>query len=375
LFAGFFLWALWRYRQTKKPLAALFLLPLIEIAWANTHIYFLAGPLLIAVFLFEELISPSAGAGGKKEVKLLTAVLAATVLAALVNPFGAKLIFYPLTIFQNYGYRLVENQSVWFLEKLNFAANPNFLFLKIVSLTGLASFVLIFLKKRSSFSIANFCLFAGLAAAAFLALRNFAIFAFFSLPIIACNLKILFAEKIKKREMEIASVAIIVWLLTLFLCYDKLPLKAGNFGLGLKPTVNQAAEFFKKEKIRGPIFNNYDIGGYLIYHLFPKERVFVDNRPEAYPSSFFQDAYIPMQEKEDVWRKEEKKYRFNAIFFYRLDATPWAQSFLIRRIKDSNWVPVFVDRETIIFLKNNKANQEIISRYQIPRKYFKIKNI
>lgn len=98
---------------------------------------------------------------------------------------------------------------------------------------------------------------------------------------------------------------------------------------------NASAEFFKKENVQGPVFNNYDIGSYLIYYLFPQERVFVDNRPESYPASFFKEIYIPMQEKE---------YNFNAIFFSHCDYTPWGQKFLINRLNDKDWVPVFADQ-------------------------------
>jgi len=98
--------------------------------------------------------------------------------------------------------------------------------------------------------------------------------------------------------------------------------QSNNFGFGLKKDVNLSAEFFKKEKIQAPIFNNYDIGGYLIYHLFPEEKVFVDNRPEAYPASFFEKIYVSMQNDEKIWRKKDEIYNFNVIFFFYRDYTP-----------------------------------------------------
>ena len=62
-------------------------------------------------------------------------------------------------------------------------------------------------------------------------------------------------------------------------------------GIGLAKDDQKAAEFFKKENIQGPIFNNYDIGGYLIYYLYPGQKVFVDNRPEVYPKEFLQNVH------------------------------------------------------------------------------------
>jgi hypothetical protein len=111
----------------------------------------------------------------------------------------------------------------------------------------------------------------------------------------------------------------------------------------------------------------------MIFGLFPKEKVFVDNRPEAYPKEFFSQVYIPMQENEDLWKEESVKNKFNVIFFYRLDYTPWGQKFLINRIKDPAWAPVFIDKETIIFLQRNKQNTEVIKKYELPKEMFTIK--
>jgi hypothetical protein len=62
------------------------------------------------------------------------------------------------------------------------------------------------------------------------------------------------------------------------------------FGLGLIDC-NKSAEFIKGNKVEGPYFNNYDIGGYFIFHLFPTYKPFVDNRPEAYSVDFFNEIF------------------------------------------------------------------------------------
>ena len=132
------------------------------------------------------------------------------------------------------------------------------------------------------------------------------------------------------------------------------------------------AEFFKTQNVTGPIFSNYDIGGYLIFNLYP-EKVFVDNRPEAYPARFFQDEYIPMQEDEKIWNEELQKWNFNVIYFQRNDLTPWAQQFLITRVRDPLWAPVYVDNYTIIFLRRNEKNSAIIKNYELPQSMFSVK--
>ena len=80
-----------------------------------------------------------------------------------------------------------------------------------------------------------------------------------------------------------------------------------------------------------------------------------------------------MQEDDKIWNTELIKEKFNAIFFQRLDYTPSAQKFLLTRIKDPLWAPIFVDDQTIIFLARNKENIEIIKKYELPKEMFGIK--
>jgi hypothetical protein len=154
--------------------------------------------------------------------------------------------------------------------------------------------------------------------------------------------------------------------------YPQINNLARNFGIGLMFGVNNAAEFVKSEKIAGPYFNNYDDGGYMIHHFFPKERVFIDNRPEAYPPDFFSERYIPMMENGEVWEKMDKIYGFNAIICSHRDITPWGQSFFVRMIDDRKWAPVFMDSYIIVFVKQNETNAPIISKYKIDRNVFSV---
>lgn len=367
-FSALFFWILWHFKNKSLSWRWLLILPLLEIFWVNLHIYFFLGPVLIGVFLFEVVILKIFRTQAKSEVKELILIFILTIFSALVNPYGLKEVVYPLNIFRNYGYRIVENQSIPFLEKLNFY-NPNFIIFKITSLILILSFIFVLIFNKKKFSISYFVIGFSFGLIAFFAIRNLTIFGFFIIPIISYNLKEGLFSRIKLDLLILTTVIffMINLIITPFLIFQ-----LRNFGFGLKKGVNLSAEFFKKEKIQGPIFNNYDIGGYLIYHLFPKEKVFVDNRPEAYPASFFEKIYIPMQNDEKIWREKDRTYNFNVIFFSYRDYTPWAQKFLIDRINDPSWAPVFADDYAIIFLKRNSKNQSIIKRYQLPKDYFRV---
>ncbi|MFH1402305.1 MAG: hypothetical protein ABIG87_01625 [Patescibacteria group bacterium] len=372
LFSAVFAYILWSYRNKEISARWLLTLPLLEVFWVNLHIYFFLGPAIIGAFLLEKIIFYFTNQ--QERLKQIIFVFGLTLVASCVNPFGWKGAIHPFKIYGNYGYRILEEQSVWFLENLNIH-NPSFTLFKIIAFSLIVSFVWILIKKRSEFSLVNFFLMAGIGFMACWSIRNISLFAFMSLPILAYNIKII-APKINfsdfNKKIYFAGIAVII---VIIMCagYGKyLPVNSGSFGLGVPEQENRAMDFFKNHNLRGPIFNNYDIGGYLIYHLFPQEKVFVDNRPETYPADFFQSVYVPMQEDEQIWKEKNKEYDFNAIIFYLRDATPWGQKFLIARVQDENWTPVFADNSIIIFLKNNEMNKEVIEQYEMPPEMFRI---
>ncbi len=371
-FSALFFWILINWRNKNISYKFLFVLPFIEILWVNIHIYFFLGPAIVGAFLAEQVVLFFKKR--KNSIKLLGLVLLSTLIATLFNPFGINGLLRPLKIHENYGYRVLENQPVWELVKLNIK-NPNFLLFEIVFLLLVLSFVLVWIKNKNKFSWVNLFLFVGLGAMAQIAIRNFTLFSLFALPILAINIKNSFdinqTSLRFKNWIKFCGIIVFVFIIVNYYNFLNRPLYAS--GLGLAPKNNASAEFFKEQNISGPIFNNYDISGYLIYHLYSKQKVFVDNRPEAYPVKFFKDVFIPMQENDSVWEAQNKKYNFNVIFFSHRDYTPWGQEFLINRVQDDIWIPVFVDNYVIIFLKDNKLNKSIINKYKIPKNNFKIK--
>jgi MFS family permease len=352
-FTGIFFWLLVQYQNDQIKKYWLYILPGLQILWTNMHILFLLGPSLVGLFLLNELIRREKRE--RQKYKTLLVVLGGTLAAPFINPLGLKILIYPFTIFSNYGYRIVENQSIGFLSNLSFYNNPSLFLFKVTFALLVASFLLLAITRRQRLSFTLSILALVFSIMGWLALRNVAIFGLFAIPILSYNI---YNSVLEKKRLPTDTIDAVVVILTIIIVvtgiglrYRRMPTIQGNFGLGLTANNNAAAEFFLKTNLRGPIFNNYDIGGYLIYHLYPKEKVFVDNRPEAYPVSFFQNTYIPMQENEKVWEEKSNEYGFNTIFFSHRDMTPWAQKFLTERLKDPKWVPVFTDSRIIIFSK------------------------
>jgi hypothetical protein len=370
LFAALYYYVLRNYVDRKINWKKLLWLLPIAIIWVNTHIYFFLGFFIICTFWVVEFIK-TLKIRDKERInrfKALTLTALSVAVVSLINPFFINGVVYPFKIFGNYGYRVLENQSVFFLEQV--INLPVIIYFKIVfSLLVLSWVYKVFrlIKHREGVSWADLILSCALSVLAFIQVRNFAIFGFFAIVSISQNFSSLKFDY--PRYLVIPALALVfIFMMVVSPSYWE----ARNLGIGPARRVTGAGEFFTKQELKGPVFNNYDIGGYLIYYLYPQEKVFVDNRPEGYPAEFFKKTYVPMQEKDEIWKAKDAEYGFNAIFFYRQDLTPWAQNFLVSRIKDSGWAAIYVDDFNIIFLKRNPQNNELIKRFELPKEMFKV---
>jgi hypothetical protein len=367
LFISIFLWIIFNYYKNNISSYWLISLPLISLFWVNLHIYFIFGLFIILAFIFVDLAF--------KKITDKTIKLAKTagfvVLAFLVNPNFLEGVIYPFKIKANYGYRIFENQSIWFLDSLGVGNTALLTYFKILSLIFIIGLVFYLFQKRKENLALVFVSLVFFVLAWFM-MRNITLFALIALP--AFGLFYVFAfNKIKLDKLGIfLSRVFCVLVLVIMFIFSGYPNYSTPLALGNNKGNSASAQFFKENNIQGPVFNNYDIGSFLIYYLFPEEKVFVDNRPEAYPEDFFQNIYKPLQEDELFWKSESEERGFNVIFFAYRDFTPWAQEFLINRVKDPEWVPVFADTYSIVFLKDNIKNKEIIERYSIPEEAFRI---
>ena len=119
-------------------------------------------------------------------------------------------------------------------------------------------------------------------------------------------------------------------------------------GLGFEENVKGAMDFVLANGLPKPIYNNFDIGSYVFYRGYPKYKVFVDGRPEAYPAQFFTGVYIPSQSDYKNFKEVEEIYQFKTIIFSHTDQTPWGRNFLQNVVKDSEWKAVYVDDFMIV---------------------------
>jgi len=349
-----------------KPL--LIGLTVAQIVWINLHIFFFFGIALVVVFTLHSLIN-----NDRKKAKELAVVAGVLTLASLMNPHHVHGLLAPLTIFNEYGYMVAENQNILFMHER--FGNPELFHFEIFGVIAVVLILMVVVKRKWKEQFAETLLALGFLVLAAMAVRGIPLFALMFVPLATNVLEgALSSLKFKTREslLRLLPYPILVF------CLIFISLK-GTYASALSPYtniglitgINRCGEFLRSQQIPGRMFNNYDFGSYLIYNLHDRQKVFVDNRPEAYSIAFFDSIYKPMQEDEAVWEAKSREFGINQIVFFRLDNTPWAQPFLIRRTQDPNWTAIYVDEVSIVLVRNVEMNRKWIEQFGLPRDLFR----
>lgn len=357
-FLSIFIVHLYRYREKFSPWILL-LIPL-ELFWVQLHISFIIGIVVMGLFVCDNFILHRKNLNNTSTKFLIFTFLASTLLT-LLNPNGVSGALYPFHIFQNYGYTIEENQNIFFLESIFF--KPTIPYFKL-SVLFLFVALIASLKKTKPIDWFLAITFTVLAASA---VRNFPLFVFatFIPAATAFNEVLRWIRSQLPPSTFLKYTSIVTPLIMIFIFLWNIPSVTAmrGFGMGVRTGAEKAADFYLAQKLHGPVFNNFDIGSYLESRIYPSQKVFIDGRPEAYPVSFFKDVYIPMQQDPKIFLREEKRYNFSTIFFSHTDQTPWASEFLLAISQNKSWIPVYLDHDVIIFVKNTKQNETVITLF------------
>ncbi len=339
------------------------MLPVIQIFWSNTHIYFALGPGILFLFLIDRWVHEK----DKKLIKKIGLIFLITSFATLVNPNFIKGALLPFNILKNYGYTIVENQSIFFLKDYGILLG-NIRFFEISLVILIISFVIAIRggARKITFEILAAVIFSILGIKM---IRNLGIYSLVFVPIVALNLSYWQPPKWLNKKFTKTAGYIIFTILIMFLAistvnnnYYRWIKSPKKFGLIIPAGAESGVKFVKENGIMGPVFNNFDIGSFLIWKMYPEEKVFIDGRPEAYTVEFFEKIYKPMQENPALWDKYSEQYGINYIFWNHHDITPWSQKFLNYISQNQNWPLVYADNSVVIFLKRTPGNEEIINK-------------
>jgi hypothetical protein len=336
----FLLYLLRLYISKYLKWKIIFLLLFLQLFWVNLQIYFILGPILTFIFIFAKLFNTSVinNIFSKQNGYVLLFFISILIINIL-NPNLLNGALMPLTFFQNYGLPVGENQSLWTLIKTG--NYPQYWFYL---------FTIIFTCLSSIFAGSRYLIIRlGLLSLILMPMfhvRSFTYLYLLQLPILAFNLsKIPLLKFSKVILISIIFINIIrSYRLVNGSYYRSLEL-SDKFDFQVPQANKSAVEFIISNQLNGNIFNSYDIGSYLNYNLYPNNKIYVDNRPEAYPEDFFQKEYIPVLQNPVLFNFLDQKWHFNIIIVnHSIDFV----NYLLHR---PNYTIVYLDPSIAIFIK------------------------
>jgi hypothetical protein len=104
------------------------------------------------------------------------------------------------------------------------------------------------------------------------------------------------------------------------------------------------------------MFNSYNWGGYLIWHLYPGYPVFIDGRTDLYDDQFIRE-YVKVTLAKPGWREVLDQYGVNFIL---IESDSILAAFLE---EGGEWQRIYTGDIAKIFLRNAAQNSALISKY------------
>jgi hypothetical protein len=329
-------------------------LPLIMLLWAQIHGGYLVGITYLLVYLimipFEEDL--------KKNRKVLIPIISISIILTYLNPthwdaLKAMLGFYK-------GETLLKETLEYYspVKIIPFTMkNPGWL--SYWALIGLSLIALISLFKKRSWS--PLIILAGTAVASLISMRYTYFFAPVAVAIIPfsfnyqskfsiANLK--FKMLNDKFKMNLIIFALIL-AFTLIFTYQRVDFKRllkSDVLYGYFP--EQAAEYIVSRKIPGPIFNDVNWGGYLIWRLWPEYRVFIDTR--TLNVDVFRQYLNVMNDYDKEGRLVLSAYDIKSIITPAINPYTGDIFPLVRGLyNDDEWILVYLDGVAMIFVRKS----------------------
>ena len=335
-------------RLRQKGQAPLWAIPLLFCLWVNTHGSWLLGFILFSVIVAAGLVRGSWGsvdaeAWTKTQRKQLFLAWGASLAALFVNPFGARLVFYPFDL--AFRQKLnVEHVQEW--------VSVNFHDLRGRIVIALLLVLLISLLLRScrwtlaEVSVVLFALYSGLTYIRFLVLLGIVV-----APVLA---KIFGFVPRYREEMDTPVLNTFVIALMIASMMYFWPREAQ-----LEASVREqypvgAVSYLQTHPPDGPMLNFYLWGGYLNWR-DARFKVFLDSRVDIFEYSGVLKDYLGLLALENVDPTLDK-YGIRYVLFPQKEPL----TYVLQR--DARWKVLYSDEMSILFEKTGENAVENFNR-------------
>ncbi|MBI3843262.1 MAG: hypothetical protein HY292_01360 [Planctomycetes bacterium] len=351
LMIALYLQALFRAREGEPP--RLWRLPLLQALWVNLHSGAILGPMMVGLFL--------AGAGARAvlgrsqgqdraNAKWLAATLGLVVVASLANPYFGSSLLYPfqqagMSLYRQY---VFEWMPIW---SPVYSGTPMaLLFYACVGFVAVTFLVGAHRPSLEDLLVTGFFFVLALSAARFTA--KFEIAALF---VATRRLRRL---RPSPRFATGAGVALATAIALVVALGN--PIRAGvrPFGLGLDSRRFPEGACKILESVPGGVrlYNQYDLGSWLIWRLDPHIKVFIDGRNQVFPESLYRE-YLSANESPDTLNHVFEKWGIDAVL---LDNDARIPAWLSAR---PDWHLVWWDDFTFLLLADRPGREALLAEH------------
>ena len=306
----------------------LWALPLLMLVWVNVHGGFLVGFVLLGIFLLgaiwnwfrakesriEELLQKIAA---WKRVWNLAGLGLLSLAASLVNPYGWKLYAHVYSYLSNRF--LMDHIDEFQSPNFHGVAQRCFLVLLLITVAVLA--VRGRELRMSQGLTVMFAVYAGLYAS-----RNIPVSSILLVMVVgpllpAVRLGQGFFQRMKAIEVGLRGH---LWPMVAIVGTLAIAANGGRAGSSLRMDAHfdpkrmpvEAVNYLEQYEVQGPVLSPDYWGGYLIYRLYPKARVVVDDRHDLYGSQFFK-SYLKMTHVERGWEEFLETHETSCVLLPR----------------------------------------------------------
>jgi len=345
LFTMLFLaiWLIWMDRLQRGERIRLWWFPALMLVWTNTHAESIVGFLVVLAYLagwlWQYLFAGHTPdlAKGKK----LIMVAGLSFLASLVNPAG----------WRSWGTIISYVKNSYLMSRIAETRPPDFTqaeYFPLLILLGFSMAVLIL--KRDRFQPAQIFLMAGFGAMTLFSARNAHLLGIVAAYTLSSGLREIglvrplknIQSAVERMESQVAGKA---WpVMATILC--SAVLLAGpyrNFNR-FEPAVfpSDAVSWLENNPQSGRMFNAFDWGGYILFHLWPDQKVFIESQTDT--DGTLTREYEAIVTLHDDWQKILGQHNIT----WAIIPPDWAMT---QALKDQRWETVYQDQTTIILVE------------------------
>lgn len=345
LLASVLLWILERPRRTQRTL--LWIVPL-TLLWANLHAGYALGIVLMVLFLMGGWLDSVFGFAPREETRLQTRFLLLTLLLSLsvvvFNPNGWRLYGYPLATLHSAA--MQNDIAEWFSPDFHRAEFLPLLAMLIATLV----FPLLTAQRTRPRSILLVC---ASAYAALQSVRLIPMFVLIATPLLAEHVEAFIrarqrssraSEQVHLTTTKLVFNAAIAVILIVSVCVQvrRVVLRQPESEAATFPAA--AVSFLREHHPPGPLFNDYNWGGYLIWKLYPAERVFIDGRADLYGDDFM-DQYSATYSLTGDWQRTLNRWQIATVM------VPSQSALATALPATGSWKPAFRDPHAVVLAR------------------------